>query len=281
VDQAGLAPGREFDLSGQVILITGASGQIGSEVADAYVSYGATVVLSDLDKPSHMHELARTLAGRHRNATVLGLHLDVTSQESVESAFESIEREFGRLDTLVNNAAIDAKFDASQTQLDPARFEDYPLGLWERSVEVNLTGLLRVTQYAVRRMLAQGKGNIINVASSYGLVSPNQALYEFGSGKPQTYKPVDYVGTKSSIPNLTRYLATLYGAENIRCNCIAPHGVDNNHDDDFRSNFAALSPMRRLCRVEELRGPFVFLASEASSYMTGSTLVVDGGWTAW
>ena len=98
----------------------------------------------------------------------------------------------------------------------------------------------------------------------------------------QAYKPVDYVGTKSSIPNLTWYVATLDGArENIRCNCIAPHGVDNNHGEDFRSNFAKFSPMRRLCRVEELRGPFVFLASRASSYMTGSTLVVDGGWTAW
>jgi NAD(P)-dependent dehydrogenase (short-subunit alcohol dehydrogenase family) len=281
VAEPRLAMAPEFDLSNQVILITGASGQIGSEVADAYVSYGAFVVLSDLHEPSLMRERAQELTDRHKGSTVLGLQLDVTSQDSVEAAFDSIEKTFGRLDVLVNNAAIDAKFDANQAQLEPARFETYPLRLWEQSVEVNLTGLLRVTQRAVRQMLVQGEGNIINVGSSYGLVSPNQSLYDFGSDEEQPYKPVDYVGTKSSIPNLTRYIATLYGAQKIRCNCIAPHGVDNNHPEEFRSNFVALSPMRRLCSVEELRGPFVFLASRASSYMTGSTLVVDGGWTAW
>ena len=223
---------------------------------------------------------AKDLSARHVG-TAIGLQLDVTSTDSAQAAFATIAEEFGRLDVLVNNAAIDAKFDANQALVDPARFEDYSLELWERSVDVNLTGLLRVTQMAVHQMIGQGGGNIINVASSYSLVSPNQDLYDFGPEQPRTFKPVDYVGTKSAIPNLTRYLATLYGAENIRCNCIAPHGVDNSHEEPFRQNFARLSPMRRLCRVEELRGPFVFLASDASSYMTGATLVVDGGWTAW
>ena len=136
---------REFDLSDQVILITGASGQIGSEVADAYVSYGAVVVLTDLDEPAVMRERAQGLTDRHKGSTVLGLQLDVTSQDSVEAAFDAIEKNFGRLDVLVNNAAIDAKFDANQARLEPARFENYPLRLWEQSVGVNLTGLLRVT----------------------------------------------------------------------------------------------------------------------------------------
>ena len=181
------------------------------------------------------------MTDRHKGSNVVGVQLDVTSQDSVEAAFDSIERNFGRLDVLVNNAAIDAEIRREPGPCGAPRFEEYPLALWERSVEVNLTGLLRVTQHAVRQMLAQGEGNIINVASSYGLVSPNQALYQFGAGQQQTYKPVDYVGTKSSIPNLTRYLATLYGPENIRCNCIAPHGVDNEHGEDFRSN----SPISR------------------------------------
>jgi len=264
-----------------VIVVTGAAGQIGTEVCDAFVAYGAAVVLSDVLPPQDMVTLAEKLSGRHEGSKVLGLQLDVTSQDSVEAAFAAIDERFGQLDVLVNNAAIDAKFDAGQSHVDPARFEDYPLELWERSVDVNLTGLLRVTQHAVRQMIRNGKGNIVNVASSYSLVSPNQDLYDFGSSRPRTFKPVDYVGTKSSIPNLTRYLATLYGAENIRCNCIAPHGIDNNHEEPFRRNFSNLSPMRRLCRVDELRGPFVFLASDASSYMTGATLVIDGGWTAW
>jgi len=271
----------EFDLSGRVILLTGAAGQIGSEVADAYLSYGATVVLSDVHEPAEMAARAQQLADCHDNAATLGLQLDVRAPESVDRAFDAIDSTFGRLDILVNNAAIDAKFDANETLVEPTRFEEYPLELWERSVDVNLTGLLRVTQSALRRMLAQRSGNIINVASSYALVSPNQSLYDFGAPGGQTFKPVDYVGTKSSIPNLTRYLATLYGSENIRCNAIVPHGIDNHHAEPFRKNFARLSPMARLCRVEELRGPFVFLASDASSYMTGSVLVVDGGWTAW
>jgi NAD(P)-dependent dehydrogenase (short-subunit alcohol dehydrogenase family) len=273
--------GPEFDLSGRVILITGSQGQIGSEVADAFVAYGASVVLSDIDESTVMRDAAAALAARYEDSTVLGLQLDVTSEDSVGTAFATIDSELGRLDVLVNNAAIDAKFDAGRALVNPARFENYPLDLWGRSVEVNLTGLLRVTQWAIRKMLTQGGGNIINVASSYGIVSPNQSLYDFGSPSGQTYKPVDYVGTKAAIPNLTRYLATLYGSDNIRCNCIVPHGVDNNHDEPFRRNFEELSPMKRLCRVEELRGPFVFLASDASKYMTGAALVVDGGWTAW
>ena len=275
------ASAPEFDLDGRVILLTGAAGQIGSEIADAYLSYGASVVLTDLHDQGEMAARAKKLAARHEGGTVLGLQLDVTSSDSVGQAFDTIDTSFGHLDVLVNNAAIDAKFDANEKLVEPTRFEEYPLELWERSVDVNLTGLLRVTQHAVRRMLAQGQGNIINVASSYALVSPNQGLYDFGAPGGQTFKPVDYVGTKSSIPNLTRYLATLYGDDNIRCNAIVPHGIDNNHSEPFRQNFARLSPMGRLCRVEELRGPFVFLASDASSYMTGSVLVVDGGWTAW
>ena len=144
-----------------------------------------------------------------------------------------------------------------------------------------MTGLLRITQAAVRLMLAQGQGNIINVASTYSLVAPNQALYRYPDQEGQMYKPVDYVGTKSFVPNFSRYLATLYAGDGIRANTIVPHGVDNEHDDAFERNFARYSPSGRMCNVSELRGPFVFLASEASSYMTGSTLVIDGGWTSW
>ncbi len=129
-------------------------------------------------------------------------------------------------------------------------------------------------------MLQQKAGNIINVASTYSLVAPNQSLYDFGDGD-FSYKPVDYVLSKSFIPNFTRYLATLYAKENIRCNAIVPHGIEQGHDQKFIHNFSKLSPLGRMCDKDELTGPFTFLASDASSYMTGSLLVVDGGWTAW
>lgn len=271
----------EFSLERKVVLVTGAAGQIGREAADAFASFGASVVVTDVVGASRLERQARELEARHPGATALACELDVTSSASVDAAFASAEAAFGRVDVLVNNAAIDAKFDASVDAVEQARFESYPLELWERSVSVNLTGLMRVTQRALQTMLRQGSGNIVNVGSSYGIVSPNQSLYEAGPGAERRYKPVDYVGTKSALVNLTRYWATLYARENIRCNCLVPHGVDNGHDEAFRRNFAELSPIARMCRVEELRGPFVFLASDASSYVTGSVLVVDGGWTAW
>ena len=131
-----------------------------------------------------------------------------------------------------------------------------------------------------RQMLKQKKGNIINVASTYSLVAPNQSLYDFGEGI-SNFKPVDYIASKSFIPNFTRYLATFYSKEGIRCNAIVPHGIYNNHSNEFLKNWSKLSPIGRMCNREELNGPFTFLASEASSYMTGSILNVDGGWTSW
>jgi NAD(P)-dependent dehydrogenase (short-subunit alcohol dehydrogenase family) len=182
---------------------------------------------------------------------------------------------------LINNAAIDAKFDkAGEGQINNSRFEYYPLDALRRSVEVNLVGTVLITQVVCRQMLIQGHGNIINVASTYSLVAPNQSLYDYGSGISQ-FKPVDYIASKSFIPNFTRYLATFYARNNIRCNALVPHGIYNNHPEPFLKNWERLSPMGRMCERDELNGPFTFLASDASSYMTGSVISVDGGWTAW
>jgi NAD(P)-dependent dehydrogenase (short-subunit alcohol dehydrogenase family) len=194
---------------------------------------------------------------------------------------EATVKQFGKLDVLINNAAIDAKFDKSgMGNINPSRFENYPIYLLRKSVEVNLTGTVIMTQAACRQMLVQGSGNIINVASTYSLFAPNQQLYDFGHGV-ENYKPVDYIASKSFIPNFTRYIATFYAKEGIRCNAVVPHGVYNDHPPEFLVNWARLSPLGRMADREELVGPFTFLASEASSYMTGSILSVDGGWTAW
>jgi NAD(P)-dependent dehydrogenase (short-subunit alcohol dehydrogenase family) len=272
---------RDFDLSGKIILVTGAAGLIGAEACDVFAAYGADLVITDLGGEGRLEGCAQRLRADHPKSRILDAASDITDPTSVKALFERIRDEYGRLDVLLNLAAIDAKFDRGKTDINPTRFESFPMEAWEKSVSVNCTGMIRITQAAVHMMLAQGKGNIINVASTYSLVAPNHDLYKVPGQVDQLFKPVDYVGTKSIVPNFTRYLATLYGRQGIRANAIAPHGIANNHDTQFRENFARLSPMGRMCGREELRGPLVLLASDASSYMTGTTLVVDGGWTAW
>ena len=271
----------EFSLEGKIILVTGAGGLIGQEVCDAYTAYGATVIATDNQTAERLDSQVENLKKRYPGRDLYGMSADVTSDKSLTKLFHGIKEKYKKLDVLVNLAAIDAKFDEGQNEIHLSRFENYPLELWDRSVAVNTTGLIRVTQRAIRLMLPQHSGNIINVASTYSLVAPNQSLYQTDTKAPPIFKPIDYVGTKSMIPNFSRYLATFYGHDGIRCNTLVPHGIFNDHSKAFQKNFAKLSPLGRMCELGEIRGSFVFLASDASSYMTGSTLVVDGGWTAW
>lgn len=269
-----------LSIAHKVILVTGAYGLIGQTIAKAFLQQGAQVVLADRNN-SLRANLQTDLSADFPEDQFLFQTLDITNEASCEEVIQATVQNFGRLDVLINNAAIDAKFDKDHTaSINPSRFEHYPAELLRQSVEVNLTGTVLMTQHACRQMLTQGHGNIINVASTYSLVAPNQSLYDFGEGIKQ-FKPIDYIASKSFIPNFTRYVATFYAKEGIRCNAIVPHAILNNHDEAFLANFARLSPLGRMCNREELIGPFTFLASEASSYMTGSVLTVDGGWTAW
>jgi len=265
----------------KVILITGALGQIGSEISTSFLRQHAKVILSDiiLDKKNALIAAFNELKIPTDN--YLFVSLDITKEISCQEAVELAVHKFGKIDVLINNAAIDAKFDMEgSSKVNKSRFENYPIEALYKSVEVNLIGTVIITQVVCRQMLKQKQGNIINVASTYSVVAPNQNLYDFGDGI-SNYKPVDYIASKSFIPNFTRYLATFYAQDGIRCNAIVPHGIFNNHPEAFLKNWSKLSPMGRMCNREELNGPFSFLASDASSYMTGSVLNVDGGWTAW
>lgn len=269
-----------LSVAGKVILITGAYGLIGQTIAISLLRQGAYVVLADMNtrKQKELENIVSALCPQQQ---FLFQNLDICSQLSCQDTIQATVQKFGQLDVLINNAAIDAKFDTAQAgTAHNTRFEHYPIELLRNSVNVNLIGTIQITQYACRQMLQQNAGNIINVASTYSLVAPNQNLYDFGNGQQQ-FKPVDYVASKSFIPNFTRYIATCYAPEGIRCNAIAPHGVYNHHEKAFLENFTRLSPMGRMCDRDELIGPFTFLASDASGYMNGAVLSVDGGWTAW
>jgi NAD(P)-dependent dehydrogenase (short-subunit alcohol dehydrogenase family) len=264
----------------KVILITGAFGLIGQTLAQSFIEQGALVVLGDNDA-SKMPPLAKEFAHRYPADRYQCIELDITRETSCSESIKTAVGQFGRLDVLINCAGIDAKFDRFGSQaVHHQSFENYPIELIRNSIDVNMTGTILITQYACRQMVKQKSGNIINVASTYSLVAPNQQLYNFGDDVTR-YKPVDYVTSKSFIPNFTRYVATFYAGKNIRCNAIAPHGIANNHSEQFIKNFKTHSPIQRMCDRNELIGPFTFLASDASSYMTGVTLTVDGGWTAW
>jgi len=267
-------------INNKVIFVTGAFGLIGKEISKSFLSQDAKVVLADINAGA-IQSLSAEFSKLFDDENFLFLQLDITDEASCEKAVAACVKKFGTLDVLVNNAAIDAKFDKEGTsKVNQSRFENYPIDLLRKSVDVNLTGTVIMTQYACRQMLKQGYGNIINVASTYSVVAPNQNLYDFGEGI-KNFKPIDYIASKSFIPNFTRYVATFYSKENIRCNAIVPHGILNNHEESFLINFSKMSPLGRMCNREELDGPFTFLASDASSYMTGSVLMVDGGWTAW
>jgi NAD(P)-dependent dehydrogenase (short-subunit alcohol dehydrogenase family) len=270
----------EFDLTGKNIIVTGAYGLIGKEICDAFSNAGANVIISDIVEEKTLKEYAEGLSQKHSTKN-MGLYLDITNMDSIKSGIKRVLTHFKSIDVLVNNAAIDAKFDKNIININPTRFENYPIDKMEKSMAVNITGTVKITKEVVKNMLKNKKGNIINVTSTYAIVAPDQRLYKKPGDKNQTYKPVDYIITKSFIPGFTRYLAVLYAKAGIRVNTIVPHGIYNKHSKEFLKRFSERSPMGRMCKLKELRGPFIFLASDSSSYMTGSLLIVDGGWSTW
>jgi 2-deoxy-D-gluconate 3-dehydrogenase len=270
----------KFNLAGKVAVVTGGAGLLGREFCRTLAEAGASVVVADIDQKA-TYQIARQLEEAGHKA--IGSGLDVTCPESTQGMVEQTLKEFRRLDILVNSAALDPKFDpdALAKGITPGRFEDYPLDQWNTALNVNLTGMFLVTQACVRPMLEQGKrGSIINICSTYGLNGPDQRIYVKG-GKRLAFKPVYYTVTKAGVLGFTKYLATYYAGTEIRVNALTPGGVYNNHDETFVQNYSAKTILGRMAHKDEMNGALLFLASEASSYMTGGNVVVDGGWTAW
>lgn len=269
---------EQFKLDGRTVLVTGGAGLLGRQFTRALGQAGANVVVADLDmRAADTH--AKMLQGEGIQA--LGVKVDVTDPMSISAMVESTIAEFGRLDVLVNSAALDPKFDPENLDAQSANaFESFPLEAWQKAVNVNLTGMFLACQGAARQMVRQNSGVIINICSTYGLVGPDQRLYERPDG-PQQYKPVYYSVTKAGVLGLTRYLSTYYAGKPIRVNALTPGGIYNQHDDVFLKGYSARTVLGRMANLDEMNGAIVFLASDASSYMTGANLVVDGGWTAW
>lgn len=263
-----------FDVSPEIVLITGVSGQLGGEYAKAFLQRGARVAGLDV-RPSVGSEI---LSREYPNHFLFSA-ADVTDGPSLRCTLAEVEQQFGTLTVLINNAAIDSPPSAPPEENGP--FEDYPEASWDKVMEVNLKGTYLSCQIFGSAMAAKGKGSIINVASIYGVVSPDQNLYEYRRQRGEVfYKPVAYAVSKSGILNLTRYLAVYWAKKNVRVNTLTIAGVFNNQEQAFLDAYCGRIPVGRMANPDDYNGAAIFLASPASRYMTGANLVVDGGWTA-
>ncbi len=259
---------NKFNLDKKVIVITGGMGLLGKAFAEACAQYGATVVLADIEK-MNAGSFAEKLSKKFERK-MTGISIDVGKRDDVERLKNIVIKEHGRIDGLINTHQ-------NKTAKFFAKFEEYKDEDWDAVVETNLKGTYLTCQIIGGHMAENGGGSIINMPSTYSVVAPNQKLYIGTSiGCPAAYS-----ASKGGVMALSQYLSTYWASSGVRVNQITPHGVWNNHEDRFEKNFSELSPLGRMSYNHEVAGAAIFLLSDASSYVTGHNLMVDGGWTAW
>ena len=268
---------RAFDLRNRVIILTGGAGLIGRNHAGVLAEAGARIVIADIDGKT-----ASQVAAKHGMDRCMAVETDVTDPASVRVLMDAALARFGRIDGLVNNAALDPKCDPLNSPGQAVGFESFPLELWLQGLAVNLTGPFLCAQAVAPFMLKQRRGVIVNVSSIYGMVGPDQGIYrKEGEAAPSFVKPPVYSATKAGLLGLTRYLAAYFAGTGIRVNAFTLGGVYNGHDEEFVRRYTARVTLGRMAAEDEYSQALRFLLSDASSYMTGANLVLDGGWTAW
>jgi NAD(P)-dependent dehydrogenase (short-subunit alcohol dehydrogenase family) len=266
-----------FSVADRVVVVTGALGQLGAQYTRALHDAGARVVALDVDAKTR--GLPAALQGLAQDRLMV-LDADVTNKPTLERALEQVVARWSAPYGLVNNAGIDSPPDAAPEENGP--FEAYPEESFDRVMAVNAKGVVLCCQVFGGAMAAAGRGSIVNIGSIYGSLSPVQSLYDYrrNDGQP-FFKPVAYSVSKSSVLNLSRYLATYWARQGVRVNTLTLAGVERQQDERFLAGYAERMPLGRMAREDEYNGAVVFLLSDASSYMTGTNLVLDGGWSAW
>jgi NAD(P)-dependent dehydrogenase (short-subunit alcohol dehydrogenase family) len=279
-ERARVATPELFALSGRVVVITGASGLLGAQHARAVAGAGALPVLTDIRTEGAERCAAQLASELGVEAQVV--QADITRAESVRALLDAVLTRHGRVDALINNAANNPKVeDAGDVPF--ARLEHFPLAQWEADVAVGLTGAFLCSQVIGGEMARRGRGAIVNISSEYGVIAPDQRLYRV-PGLPedqQPVKPVTYTVVKAGLDGMTKYLATYWADRGVRVNTLTVGGVENGQPPEFLARAAERIPLGRMARRDEYRGAIVFLCSDASSFMTGANLIVDGGKSTW
>jgi len=259
-----------FNLSNKVIILTGAAGNLGTHYAEGLSKAGANVVLCDTNFDS-CKKIVKLIKKKY-DVEPTAVKLDLTKKASILNLVKTTMKKYSKIDVLINNAAYQGN-----DKIRTTKFEELALNDWNKAVSVNLTGIFLTCQQVGKIMRKQKHGNIINIASTYGIVAPDQRIYGSSGQNAAAF----YSATKSALINLTRYLASYWNRTGIRVNTLSPGGVFNNQTKSFVTKYSEKTMLGRMAKKDEYIGALIFLSSNASSYMTGSNLVVDGGWTAW
>ncbi len=271
----------KFNLSDDLALVTGGAGLLGLKHCEALLEAGSKVII--LDTNAEANEKFQSDNFSQYKSNILILNTDITNEKEVIEAKDKIFKEFNSFPTiLINNAAIDPKYE-TDNKINKTRLEDFDLDQWNSEVSVGLSGAFLCSKHFGKEMADAGKGVILNISSDLGLIAPSQFLYSEKElpKDMQTVKPVTYSVIKHGIIGLTRYLSTYWSDRGVRCNCLAPGGIFNKHESEFKDKLSKLIPMGRMAHIDEYKATVIYMCSNASSYMNGAIISVDGGRTSW
>lgn len=273
----------KFKIYDKIAIITGGAGFLGRKHAEAIIEAGGTAILLDISNEA-LTRVTDEFRLKYDNPKIEGIKVNISDKESIEHVRNKILKKYGHIDILINNAANNPKVEGANTaNMSNIQFENFPLSLWEDDIKVGLTGAVICTQVFGMEMAKAGTGVILNISSDLGIIAPDQRIYRKRGleENEQTVKPVTYSVIKHGLIGLTKYTATYWAQKGVRANALCPAGVYNGQNDEFLEKLEYLIPMGRMADKDEYKSTILYMVSDASSYMTGSVVIVDGGRTCW